>query len=124
METRQNSPYGRLDSMLPWTDPSDVGERCHKADCSMPAHSKVSDVVEEDHGGGGFRIDGFAEERANDDLRSAWFTDDSAPEVIEFALKALHPARQISCSEIRSTGNDDTRRLPFGVGVNYLNPAL
>jgi hypothetical protein len=77
--------------MLAGADPSEVGECSHKADCAMPTHSKVSDVVEEDYGGRGFRIDGFAEERANNDFRAAWFTDDSAPEVIEFAAKALQP---------------------------------
>ena len=44
--------------------------------------------------------------------------------MIEIALKALEPASQISCSEIRSTRNHHTRRLPLSVGVNYLYPSL
>jgi hypothetical protein len=90
----------------------------------MPAHSEVPDIVEEDHPCGGLWINGFTEERSDDDFRSTRFTYDSAPEVIEFAAKVLQPGWQTSCSEIRSTGNDNTRRLPFGVGVNYFNPAF
>ncbi len=90
----------------------------------MPAHAEISDIVEEDNRCGGLRIDWFAEERADDDLRSSRFTDDAAAKMIEFALKALEPAWQISCSEIRSTCNDDARRLPFRVGVNYFYPSL
>lgn len=52
------------------TDASHVGECCDEADGSTPPHSEVTDVVEEDHAGGGVWIDGFAEKRADDDLRS------------------------------------------------------
>jgi hypothetical protein len=90
----------------------------------MPTHSKVSDVVEENYGGRRLWIDWFAKKRADDNLRTTRFTNNSAPELIEFALQTFYPAWQISCSEIRPTGNDNTRRLPFGVGVNYFNPAL
>ena len=110
--------------MLPRTDSPHVGEGRYEADGAMTAHSEVPDVVEEDHGGGGLWIDGFAEERADDNLRSARFTDDAAPEVVEFEMKALYPAWQISCSEIGPSGNDDACRLPFGMGINYLDPAL
>jgi len=55
----------------------------------MSAHSEVADIVEEDYACGGVWIDGFAEERADDNLRSSRFADDSAAEVIEFALEAL-----------------------------------
>jgi hypothetical protein len=90
----------------------------------MPAHSEIPNVVKEDHSCCRAGIDGFAEERADDDFRPTRFTYHSGAEVIEFTLKALYPVGQVSCPEIRSTGNDDTRRLPFGVGVNYFNPAL
>jgi len=109
--------------VLPRTDSSHVGEGRYDTDGAMTAHSEVPNVVEEDHGRGGLWINGFAEERADYNLRSARLTDDSAPEVVEFAPKALHPAWQISFFEIRSTGNDDSCRLPCGVGVDYLNPA-
>jgi hypothetical protein len=90
----------------------------------MSTHAQVSDIVEEDDGCGGLWIDWFAEECANDNLRSSRFTDYAATEMIEFALKTLEPAWQISCAEIRSTRNHDTRRLPLSVGVNYFYPSI
>jgi hypothetical protein len=44
--------------------------------------------------------------------------------MIEFALKKSKATREVSSSEIWSAGNDDTRRLPFSVGINYINPTL
>jgi hypothetical protein len=90
----------------------------------MATHAEVSYVVEEDDGCGGVWIDGFAEQCTDDDLGSAGFADDTAAEVIEFALQALDTSWQISCSEIRSTGNDDARRFSLRVGVDYLNPSV
>ena len=49
---------------------------------------------------------------------------DSATEMIEFGLKSLHSIGKISGAEIRSTGDDDTRRLPFGVRVDDFDPRL
>src|ERR1700733_3651999 len=102
MEVCGDGPYRRLNLMLPRTDSAQVGERGYEADGSMPAHPKVADIVEEDDACRGLRIDGFTEECANDDLRSAWFTNDPTSEVIEFALKTLYAAGEIAGSEIRA----------------------
>jgi hypothetical protein len=69
-----------------------MGECRDKANCAVPAHSEISNVIEKDYGCGGVWVDGFAEERANDNLRSTRFTDDSAPERIEFAPEAIQAA--------------------------------
>jgi hypothetical protein len=90
----------------------------------MPAHPEVADIVEEDDSCGGLGVDGFAEKCTDDDLRSARFTNDSAAEVIEFALKTLHAAWEIAGPEIRTSCYNDTRRFPFGVGINDLNRAI
>ncbi len=58
----------------------------------MPTHAEVSDIIEEDHGRRGLRVDWFAEERADNDLRSSRFTDRPASEVIEITPKPLDPA--------------------------------
>src|SRR5271170_7524830 len=77
METRRDGSYRRLNLMLPRNNSAQMGERGYEADGSMPAHPEVADIVEEDDACGGRRIEGFAKECANDDLRSARFTNDS-----------------------------------------------
>jgi hypothetical protein len=101
-----------------------MGQCRYKANRSVPTHAKVPNIIEEDHARSGLWIDGFAEKRADYNFRSAWFANHSTPKVIEFALQTLEPILHISCSEIRSTGNDNARRFSFCVGIDCLNPSL
>jgi hypothetical protein len=55
----------------------------------VSAHAEVPDIIEEDHRCRRLWIDGFAEEGADDDLRSTRFAHDTAPEVIEITLEPL-----------------------------------
>ena len=72
--------------MLAWCNSSQVGECCDKANCSVPTHSKKPNIVKEDHPCRRAWIEGFAEKRANDDLRPTRLTYHAGAEVIEFAL--------------------------------------
>jgi hypothetical protein len=120
----RNISYGRLDPVQSRTDPSHVRESRHQADGSVSAHPQISNIVEKDHSCRGLWINGFAEKRSDNNLGAPRFTNYAAPEIVELTPQKAQPLRHISCSEIRTTGNDNSRRFAFGMGINYLNRSL
>jgi hypothetical protein len=98
-----------------------VSQGCDQADGSVAAHAEIPDIIEEDYGRCRGWIEWFAEKRADNDLRSARFADNSRAEVIKFLLETIEPSGQISFSQVRATSNDNACRFPLGVRVDYGN---
>ncbi len=119
----KQSPRG-FDLVLTMSNPSQMGERRDNADCSVATHPQVPNVVEEDHGCRGLRIDRFAKKRADDHFRSAGFTNHSSPEGVEFVLGGDSGDLADLLFRDQARGNNNARRLPFSMRVNDLYPAL
>ncbi len=79
---------------------AEMGERRDEADGAVAAHAEVSDVVEEDHAGGAARIDGLAEQGADDEIGTARLVDHGGAELIEIATEALAPLGHRAGAEI------------------------
>jgi hypothetical protein len=79
-----------LDAMHASRDPAHISERSYQADRSMATHRQISDIIKKDHSRSAARIDGLAQERAYDNIRSSRLIHDSATKGILFSLKTLH----------------------------------
>ena len=99
MEMRRYSPYGRLDPMLSGTNSPHVGQCRYEANCAMPAHSEVPDIVEEDHPCGGLWINGFTEERSDDDFPALHVR--AYEKVLDLSYRALHPNARLLRRTVR-----------------------
>ena len=75
----------RFDPMAPRLEPADMRQRHGEANRPVAAHSEVSDIVEENHGGGARRVIRLAEERADERVVAARLVDGGAAEMIELA---------------------------------------
>src|SRR5262245_25543198 len=86
----------------------------------MPTHVQVAGVVEEHDARGTRRINGFAENRAHQHVRTARFVDGRGPHPIELATQYLATLTHRPAPELRTTADNDARRLPAGVRVDDL----
>jgi hypothetical protein len=108
----------RFDPVLTDRNASDARQRDDEPDHAVPAHSEVAHVVEEDDARRATRIDGLAEEGADHDVRPARFGHDRGAVMIIFRAQPLHAFAETTDTEVRSTFQDDARRLPLGVRID------
>src|SRR5688572_17152405 len=104
-----------FDAMFTGLDSSHVCKRDDEANRSVAAHTEVAHVVEEDEAALTGFILGFHQQRADNDVRPARLVDDSRAEWVKITLKNFATIVERSGAEIRSAGDDDTRRLAAGV---------
>ena len=98
-----------------------VPQRDGHADRPMAAHSQIAHVVEEDQSGSTIQIRRFAQERADDHVRSAGFADHGLTESVVILAKPIAFLSDWPASKIGKAGNDETRRLAPRVGIDDLN---
>ena len=114
---------GGFNAMDARADSAEMREGDDEPDGSMAAHADIADVVEEDHTGGAGGIDGIAEERADDYVRTARLIDDRCAEIIMQTLEAISAIGERPTAEIGSTIDDEAGRLSGGVRVEDGNAA-
>jgi len=104
--------------VLSRSDPFGMGKRSDHADGAVTAHAEVSDVIEEDDSGGAALVEGFAEERSDDHVRSARFIHYSGPEIVVVAAKALAALGERAAAEVRASAEYEASGLSGSVRVD------
>src|SRR5215212_2255981 len=100
-----------LDAMCAWTDAIQVRQRGDDSDCSMAAHPKVCDAVEEDHSRDARLVNRSAQQSAYHGVRPTRLVHDSATKVVVLISETLETVRQRIVAEIWSATNNHARRL-------------
>ena len=101
------------------TDASHVGECRDEADCSMSAHSKIADIVEEYDCRGGVGFDRFQQQCADHHLGTTWLAHYSRSKMIELSAKPLHSPGNGTETEVGAARNHYSGGLSLGMRVDH-----
>ena len=90
----------------------------------MATHAEVSDVVEEDDAGGAVMIDRLAEERSDDDVRTARLGYNCGSKGVVVAAETLEAVGERAFAEVGGSGDYEARGLTPGVRIDDTNFAV
>src|SRR5579871_2195045 len=110
----QGSDYfadGRVDAVLSWLDPAEIGEGGHQTDGAVAAHSKIANVVEKNDSGRARRDSRRTKQAANQDIRAARLVDDGGPQPVVSVLQNPAALGNRSAAQFRTAINDNPGRF-------------
>ena len=107
--------------MLARLEAAQMRERDDQSHHAVSAHTEVADVVEEDDSRGASLAARFANQRADEQVRTTRLVDDGRTETIMLFAENFQTVGHAATAKIRSAANDDARRFAAGVRVDDLN---
>ena len=107
--------------MVSRLNPSEMSESADDADQPVAAHAEIAHVVEEDHAGRRCWISRFAEQSADEHVRSARLIDHGAAKLVMPFAKNGHSVSHRAAAQIGTAIDDNPRRLADRVRVDDVN---
>ncbi len=109
---------GSFKPMTTGSNSTEMRERDRSADRAVPAHSEISDVIEENDSRHTCRVGRLAQPTTDEYIRTARLVDDRRAHVIELVAEDFPLLGQSPPIQARPPGDNDTSRFARGVGVD------
>src|SRR5205807_6079993 len=98
---------------------TEVLEAGDESDHAVPAHRRISGLIEEDHARDVCGIRGWQKQCADEGIGAARLTDDRGTEVIEVRSKPFGALGNRAGAEVRRAVDDDTGGLTRSMRVDH-----